>query len=282
MAQRTCSEHVSRCAQEAARKIEPQQAEATARNEELSDLTDKEGDVDDIDLRADDVVEDSGEEHENETPAKKRLRLSLNIHLSILLPTPPFLFKCIVSYFNALANATLFTARNGYPSEQDNIFLKGGVFPGFSLLISVLISFQISGILVPIPQYPLYTAALAQNKGRVVPYYLGGPQTDPYPSAESIAHAIVEAKSKGSYGVRVLRAGCSVPRSLVGGVHGRFELVGCRRSVCNVLKHDGEFVGWRVGMPRLVGITMRPLLVNATASRQDMHYLLPLLHVRRR
>lgn len=47
-----------------------------ARDEELSDQTDEEGDVDDMDLRADDVVEDSGEEDENETPAEKRLRLA--------------------------------------------------------------------------------------------------------------------------------------------------------------------------------------------------------------
>ncbi|KAF8169805.1 Rnu3ip2 protein [Pholiota molesta] len=47
-----------------------------ARDEELSDQTDEDGDVDDMDLRADDAVEDSGEEDENETPAEKRLRLA--------------------------------------------------------------------------------------------------------------------------------------------------------------------------------------------------------------
>jgi hypothetical protein len=47
-----------------------------ARDEELSDQTDEDGDVDDMDLRADHAVEDSGEEDENETPAEKRLRLA--------------------------------------------------------------------------------------------------------------------------------------------------------------------------------------------------------------
>ncbi len=46
------------------------------RDEELSDQTDDDGNIDDMDLRADEVELDSGEEDENETPAEKRLRLA--------------------------------------------------------------------------------------------------------------------------------------------------------------------------------------------------------------
>ena len=46
------------------------------RDEELSDQTDDDGNIDDMDLRADEVEVDSGEEDENETPAEKRLRLA--------------------------------------------------------------------------------------------------------------------------------------------------------------------------------------------------------------
>ena len=46
------------------------------RDEELSDQTDDDGKIDDMDLRADEVEVDSGEEDENETPAEKRLRLA--------------------------------------------------------------------------------------------------------------------------------------------------------------------------------------------------------------
>lgn len=50
---------------------------AARRDEELSDKTDDdEGDIDDMDLRADDEEEQSGDEYENETPAEKRLRLA--------------------------------------------------------------------------------------------------------------------------------------------------------------------------------------------------------------
>lgn len=41
-----------------------------------------------------------------------------------------------------------------------------------SLIISMLLSSPKSGILIPIPQYPLYTATLAQHGGIPIPYYL--------------------------------------------------------------------------------------------------------------
>ncbi|TFK31410.1 WD40-repeat-containing domain protein [Crucibulum laeve] len=47
-----------------------------AADEELSDRTDEEEGIDDMDLRAEDIVEDSGEEDADETPAEKRLRLA--------------------------------------------------------------------------------------------------------------------------------------------------------------------------------------------------------------
>ncbi|KJA14570.1 hypothetical protein HYPSUDRAFT_220426 [Hypholoma sublateritium FD-334 SS-4] len=46
------------------------------RDEELSDQTDDDGNIDDMDLRADEEEAYSGEEDENETPAEKRLRLA--------------------------------------------------------------------------------------------------------------------------------------------------------------------------------------------------------------
>jgi alanine transaminase len=63
--------------------------------------------------------------------------------------------------------------RDNHPSSPDNIFLTGGASAGVSLLISMLISEpHKSGILIPIPQYPLYTATLAQFSGVAIPYHL--------------------------------------------------------------------------------------------------------------
>ncbi|KAL0946263.1 hypothetical protein HGRIS_012518 [Hohenbuehelia grisea] len=62
--------------------------------------------------------------------------------------------------------------RDGYPSNPDHIFLTAGASAGVSLLISMLISTPKAGILIPIPQYPLYTATLAQYNGVPIPYHL--------------------------------------------------------------------------------------------------------------
>ena len=67
----------------------------------------------------------------------------------------------------------LTSARDGHPSNPEHIFLTAGVSAGVSLLISMLISQPgKSGVLAPIPQYPLYTATLAQYSGVPIPYYL--------------------------------------------------------------------------------------------------------------
>lgn len=67
---------------------------------------------------------------------------------------------------------TSFVERDGYPSDPDHIFLTAGASAGVSLLLSMLIQHSNSGVLIPIPQYPLYTAALAQFNGAPIPYYL--------------------------------------------------------------------------------------------------------------
>ncbi|ORY54165.1 putative alanine aminotransferase [Leucosporidium creatinivorum] len=62
--------------------------------------------------------------------------------------------------------------RDGHPASPDKIFLTAGASTGVSNLLQVLISSPSDGVLIPIPQYPLYTAALALNEARAVPYYL--------------------------------------------------------------------------------------------------------------
>ncbi|KAG6811418.1 hypothetical protein H0H92_007526 [Tricholoma furcatifolium] len=86
--------------------------------------------------------------------------------------------------------------RDGYPSNPGHIFLTGGASAGVSLLLSMLITPPNCGVLIPIPQYPLYTATLAQNNGTPVPYYLDetrGWST----SVESVETAIEKAISEG-------------------------------------------------------------------------------------
>lgn len=44
--------------------------------------------------------------------------------------------------------------------------------PGVQLILQTLISSESVGIMIPIPQYPLYTASIALFGGKAVPYYL--------------------------------------------------------------------------------------------------------------
>jgi len=86
--------------------------------------------------------------------------------------------------------------RDGYPSDPSNIFLTGGASAGVSLLINMLISSPEAGILIPIPQYPLYTASLAQHRGIPIPYHLdesSGWST----SVTSIEEALAKAHKDG-------------------------------------------------------------------------------------
>lgn len=86
--------------------------------------------------------------------------------------------------------------RDGYPADPNHIFLTGGASAGVSLLINMLISSPKSGILIPIPQYPLYTATLAQHSGVPVPYYLDEAQ-DWGTSIDSIEAALEKAHKDG-------------------------------------------------------------------------------------
>ncbi|KAI8824035.1 pyridoxal phosphate-dependent transferase [Fimicolochytrium jonesii] len=62
--------------------------------------------------------------------------------------------------------------RDGYPSDPNDIFLTAGASPGVQLILQTLIAHEKVGIMIPIPQYPLYTASIALFKGNAVPYYL--------------------------------------------------------------------------------------------------------------
>ncbi|KAL4584475.1 hypothetical protein LXL04_009077 [Taraxacum kok-saghyz] len=63
-------------------------------------------------------------------------------------------------------------ARDGYPSDANDIFLTDGASPGVHMMMQLLIRSENDGILCPIPQYPLYSASIALHGGTLVRYYL--------------------------------------------------------------------------------------------------------------
>lgn len=87
--------------------------------------------------------------------------------------------------------------RDGFPSDPEDIFLTAGASAGVSLLLNVLITPHKTGILIPIPQYPLYTATLAQYSGVPLPYHLS--ETDGWStSLEEIRAALTKAEADGT------------------------------------------------------------------------------------
>lgn len=87
--------------------------------------------------------------------------------------------------------------RDGYPADPGSIFLSAGASSGVNTLMNVICAKPETGILVPIPQYPLYTATLAVLNARCVPYYLDESKawgTD----LSAIKEAYEKAKSEGT------------------------------------------------------------------------------------
>jgi len=56
--------------------------------------------------------------------------------------------------------------------DVNNIYLTNGASEGVKLAFKMLIRDQKDGIMVPIPQYPLYSALLTLEGGTMVKYYL--------------------------------------------------------------------------------------------------------------
>ncbi|KAG6879075.1 hypothetical protein C0992_005355 [Termitomyces sp. T32_za158] len=92
--------------------------------------------------------------------------------------------------------------RDGYPCNPSNIFLTAGASAGVSLLLSMLINSPNCGVLIPIPQYPLYTATLAQNSGKAVPYYLD--ESSGWSTSVPSVEAAIEKASKEGIETKVL------------------------------------------------------------------------------
>jgi len=62
--------------------------------------------------------------------------------------------------------------RDNYPSNPDRIFLTNGASQGITFMLQLVIRDSKDGILIPIPQYPLYSATITLLGGTQIPYYL--------------------------------------------------------------------------------------------------------------
>ncbi|EOR04676.1 hypothetical protein J056_000007 [Wallemia ichthyophaga EXF-994] len=68
--------------------------------------------------------------------------------------------------------ADFLESRDGYSADPENIFLTAGASGGVNLLFHLLLCGEPDGVMIPIPQYPLYSASLALAGSRTVQYHL--------------------------------------------------------------------------------------------------------------
>lgn len=70
------------------------------------------------------------------------------------------------------AVASFIRGRDGIEADPEAIYLTDGASKGVQAALHLLVSGPEDGVLVPTPQYPLYSATITMLQGRRVPYYL--------------------------------------------------------------------------------------------------------------
>jgi len=70
------------------------------------------------------------------------------------------------------AVADFIAKRDGIPADKDHIILTDGASKGVEAAVVALLRDHSDGILIPIPQYPLYSAEIALHGGKAVGYHL--------------------------------------------------------------------------------------------------------------
>ncbi|XP_050375375.1 glutamate--glyoxylate aminotransferase 2 [Argentina anserina] len=86
--------------------------------------------------------------------------------------------------------------RDGYPSDPELIYLTDGASKGVMQILNAIIRGEGDGVLVPVPQYPLYSAAIQLFGGSLVPYYLEETANWGLDVA-NLRQSVITARSKG-------------------------------------------------------------------------------------
>lgn len=68
--------------------------------------------------------------------------------------------------------ATAIAKRDGHPAFAGNIFLTNGASTAIEIVLTTLVSSEVDGIMIPNPQYPIYSALIAKLTGRQISYDL--------------------------------------------------------------------------------------------------------------
>jgi len=101
------------------------------------------------------------------------------------------------------AVADFIARRDGIPAQGDHVILTDGASGGVKLTVTSLLKHPHDGILVPTPQYPLYSAEIALRGGRRIDYYLDEAH-DWQLSEAALTDAIVHARRDGADPVAIV------------------------------------------------------------------------------
>ena len=92
--------------------------------------------------------------------------------------------------------ADFIAERDGVPANPKDIFLTDGASKGVEFILKLMLRGSSDGVLVPIPQYPLYSAALALADSHMLGYELDEADAWALPM-EQVEKAVAGAKAKG-------------------------------------------------------------------------------------
>jgi len=101
------------------------------------------------------------------------------------------------------AVADFIARRDGIPADKDHIILTDGASKGVEAAIVALLRDRTDGIMIPIPQYPLYSAEIALRGGRAIGYYLDEDHHWQL-REEALTAAIARARSEGTRPVAIV------------------------------------------------------------------------------
>lgn len=86
--------------------------------------------------------------------------------------------------------------RDGVPAEPEDIFLTNGASNAISMVLTALIADSTCGVMIPIPQYPIYSATIDLLDGQKVGYYLDE-EKEWELNMEELERALADAKARG-------------------------------------------------------------------------------------
>src|SRR5512136_417731 len=98
--------------------------------------------------------------------------------------------------------------RDGIPADPEHVFLTDGASKGVQAVLRLLVDGPTDGVMIPIPQYPLYSASITLLGGTQVPYFLDESR-DWSLSREALeaAHAGAVAKGTRARAIAVINPG---------------------------------------------------------------------------